>query len=101
MKNKSRQHHLLLTIVVCITLILGISFTASAAIRETDVSTASSGNIIVFVPGEFAKAEVSTILNLVNSYRKEACQKLAFGRSFYLLYNSSDFIQLHLTSINC
>ena len=75
MKNKSRQHHLLLTIVVCITLILGISFTASAAIRETDVSTASSGNIIVFVPGEFAKAEVSTILNLVNSYRKEACQK--------------------------
>ena len=47
----------------------------SAAVRETNVTEPDEGNSIVEVPGIFTKANVGEVLALVNSYRREACQK--------------------------
>lgn len=47
---------------------------ANAAIRATDVTVASEGNTLVYVPGEYETADISAILQLVNSYRREACR---------------------------
>ena len=47
---------------------------ANAAIRATDVAAASEGNTLVNVPGEYEAADINAILQLVNSYRREACQ---------------------------
>ena len=76
MKNRIRHitHHSLLITIACIMLTLGLSLTAMAAVRPTDVNTASPGNVIVNIPGEFAYADIAAILNQVNSYRREACQ---------------------------
>ena len=76
MKNTSRRLPLsLLLIFIMFTLLVAFRPTAAhAATRQTDVTTPSSGNILVNVPGEFATADVAAILNLVNSYRREACQ---------------------------
>ena len=47
----------------------------SAAVREINGTEHYEGNSIVEVPGIFTKANVGEVLALVNSYRREACQK--------------------------
>ena len=51
-----------------------MALSAAAAVRPTDVSSPAGGNVLVNVPGEFAKADVAAILKMVNGYRLEACK---------------------------
>lgn len=61
-------------ILLFLSLILMLSFTTQAAVRETDVTAPAEGNVFVYVPGEFEKADIASILQLVNGYRLEACK---------------------------
>ena len=45
------------------------------ALRKSDVDNPSANNIMVKIPGTFEKPDVKEVLNLINSYRKEACEK--------------------------
>lgn len=76
MSVKKRQNILpvLFAVAVCFAAVLLSANTMEAAVRETDVSTPSEGNVLVQVPGEYEKAEIATILKQVNGYRLEACQ---------------------------
>ena len=60
-------------LTLSITMLLLCGFAVFAADRDTDVTTPQSGNAIVLVPGEFEKADVTQVVNLINKYRKEAC----------------------------
>ena len=60
---------------VALILVMMSAIGAFAAVRDTDVSAPGDGNVFVLVPGEFEKADVKAILDLINSYRKEACEK--------------------------
>ena len=47
---------------------------AESGVRETDVTTASSGNEMVLVDGKFIYLSKTEILNRINEIRKEACE---------------------------
>ncbi|MBR3330447.1 MAG: CAP domain-containing protein [Mogibacterium sp.] len=48
---------------------------AENGVRETDVTSASSGNVIVLVDGKFIYLSKAEILNTINKIRKEACEE--------------------------
>lgn len=71
----SKKAKRILPFIFAVIMVLAASVCVSAATRETDADTPGSGNAIVLIPGEFEAANVSAVLDLINSYRKEACDK--------------------------
>lgn len=64
----------LLTVISSAVLLAGNTvYAASPAICDTDVSTGSSGNVVLGIDGSFIEGKQKAI-DLINSYRLEACQ---------------------------
>lgn len=65
----------LFIILTCTMILIAASAVAvSASSRGTDVTSPGQGNTLVLVSGSFERADVQKVLNLVNSYRLEACR---------------------------
>ena len=56
-------------------LIAASAVAVSATTRNTDTTSPGQGNTLVMVSGTFERANVQKVLDLVNSYRLEACKK--------------------------
>lgn len=62
-------------LISCIALLQANTGIQAASIRGADVETASNGNTLVGVEGNFEKINQNEVLKRINAIRKEACQK--------------------------
>lgn len=86
-------------ILLTAVLLLSQSFTiVHAAPRPADVSKASSGNVLLGVPGKFEKANKTAILKRINQIRKEACDKGYPNPDTGEKLTSSDYVPMKWSS---
>ena len=80
--------------MIVTTAFFGSVTTASAAgaVRNTDVTTATSGNTLITYDGDFLYVSKDTILARINAIRYEACSEGVYGLSM------SDYVPLKWSS---
>ncbi len=74
--NRARKHQagkILIIFVLTVIMVLGTVTAAYAGtVRNTDVSSAGSGNTMVYLDGEFMYVSKDTIIKRINEIRYEA-----------------------------
>lgn len=70
----------------------------SAAVRNTDVTIAASGNTLVSVEGTFYSNTKTEILNRVNAIRKEACKEGVTNPSTGKALTMADYVPIKWSS---
>ena len=94
MNIKKKTITILTMITLAATMLIGGVTTASAAgaVRNTNVTSATSGNTLVTYEGDFLYESKDTILARLNEIRYEACQEGQYGLSM------SDYVPLRWSS---
>lgn len=85
----------IIIILLVVTVLLFSNVTtasAASAVRNTDVTTATSGNTLVSYEGDFLYVSANTILDRLNAIRYEACAEGVYGLSM------SDYVPLRWSS---
>ena len=69
-----KKSRLFVILLLSILMVAASVIAVSATTRNTDVTMPRAGNSLVLVSGSFESANVEQVLNLVNSFRMEACK---------------------------
>lgn len=97
MKTTSHKTRLLTFLLALTFVFFQVPITAQAA-RSADVKKASSGNVLVDVPGRFERVSKTKILKRINQIRKEACTKGYINPATEKKLTSSDYVAMKWSS---
>ncbi len=87
--RKGRLAQLFLVLLVC----CFAAVTQAATVVETDVTTAGDGNVLLGVEGTYI-TQIDDALDLINSYRLEACQEGVINPATNEPLTTSDYVPI-------